>query len=214
MQILVADDDPVQRKVTVRWLEQWGHAPRVEATGEAAWHALQDISGPCVAILDWMMPGMDGPEVCKRVRGATDMDPRYLLLVTAKNAQDDVVRGLEAGADDYVQKPFHPAELRARMETGIRLMDLQQRLAERVAELEAALADNRRLRRLIPICAYCKRIRSDEDYWTQLEKYLGRNLDLRFSHGICPSCYDDVFERELGELGAESDGPSGSSPDE
>lgn len=199
MHVLVADDDPVQRALTSRWLGQWGYDAQVVPTGQDAWDVLQVVQGPCVAILDWMMPGMDGPEVCRRVR-AEDGAPRYLILVTARNSQSDVVEGLKAGADDYVHKPFHPAELQARLHNGVRLMELQQSLAQRVLELEKALADNQRLRKLVPICSYCKRIRSDQDYWTQLEQYLGENLDVKFSHGICPSCYDEVFEKELGSL--------------
>lgn len=199
MHVLVADDDPVQRALTARWLEEWGYVPHVESTGEGAWDALSATTEPCVAILDWMMPGLDGIEICRRVR-QIHTQPRYLLLVTAKNSQDEIVEGLKAGADDYVLKPFHPAELQARLQNGIRLMDLQRSLSNRVAELEQALADNRRLRKLVPICSYCKSIRSDQDYWTRLEKYLGENLDMKFSHGICPSCFDTVFEEELQRL--------------
>ena len=119
-----------------------------------------------------MMPGIDGPDVCRRVRAELPDANMYLLLVTAREGRNDVVAGLDAGADDYVIKPFDPEELRARVAVGARVLGLQQKLAERVNELQEALTNVKQLRGLLPICSYCKRIRGDDQYWQQVEGYI------------------------------------------
>jgi DNA-binding response OmpR family regulator len=110
-----------------------------------------------------MMPGMDGVEVCHRIRASAGDGQPYLLLLTAKGKSDDVVAGLEAGADDYMVKPFNREELQARLRVGERILALQQTLADRVVELTQAAVQFAQLRRLIPICSYCRRIRADRD---------------------------------------------------
>jgi response regulator RpfG family c-di-GMP phosphodiesterase len=116
----------------------------------------------------------------------------YLILVTAREARGDVIAGLDAGADDYVIKPFDADELRARVAVGVRVLSLQEGLAERVAELQAALTNVKQLSGLLPICSYCKRIRGDDQYWQQVEGYIAAHSDAQFSHGICPACYKTV----------------------
>src|SRR5262249_3516987 len=126
----------------------------------------------------------------------------YIVLLTAKGTKEDVVTGLDAGADDYLAKPFDRNELRARLRVGERIVELQSGMTERVRQLGEAFAKVKELQGLIPICCYCKRIRSDENYWQQVEAYVSAHSGARFSHGICPECLDTVVKKELDELGA------------
>ena len=133
MELLVADDDPVQRRLLEVMLGRWGYDVRVAADGGAAWEALRGEDAPRIAVLDWMMPSIDGLEVCRRVREAGL--PTYVLLLTARNQPEDVASGLEAGANDYLVKPFDHRELRARVAVGRRVVELQASLGQRVEEL-------------------------------------------------------------------------------
>ncbi|PYQ94258.1 MAG: response regulator [Acidobacteria bacterium] len=203
MRVLVAEDDRVTGEILARTLERWGYEASVVRDGRDAWEHLRGEVAPTLAILDWMMPHMDGPDICRHVRAELPLANMYLLLVTAREARGDIVAGLNAGADDYIVKPFDPEELRARVAVGIRVLTLQQKLAERVAELETALSNVKQLRGLLPICSYCKRIRGDDQYWQQVEGYISEHSDAQFSHGICPSCFatisaelDDVIEND------------------
>ncbi|HEX5410735.1 MAG TPA: response regulator [Terriglobia bacterium] len=195
--ILVADDDPISLRVLQKALERWGHEVVAARDGTEAWQILTRPEAPQMAILDWMMPGMDGPTICHRARAAPAITTPYLILLTARNDYGDIVSGLEAGANDYVTKPFNQAELRARVRVGLRVLDLQRKLAERVQELEAALKQVKQLRGLLPICMYCKKIRNDGDYWQQVEVYISDHSEIEFSHGICPGCYERLMNSQL-----------------
>ena len=197
MRVLVADDDRIASEVLSRTLKSWDFDVTAVADGAEAYRYLQDAAEePMLAILDWMMPHLDGPEVCRRVRKALPFGNLYLMLLTSLDRRRDVVAGLDAGADDYVIKPFDPEELRARVQVGVRVLTLQERLAERVIELQAALSNVKQLHGLLPICSYCKRIRGDDQYWTQVESYIAQRSEAQFSHGICPTCYVDL-ERQI-----------------
>lgn len=126
--ILVADDDPIFRRVLKSWLEKWNYSVVAVENGADAWAALQAENAPQMAILDWMMPGMDGVEICRKVRSLQHSRYRYVVLITAKDEKQDVVAGLNAGADDYLTKPFDVDELRARVRAGSRILQLQDAL--------------------------------------------------------------------------------------
>src|SRR5262249_1044353 len=147
------------------------------------------------------MPEIDGLEVCRRVRAAPKLKAMYLILLTARGSREYVLEGLRAGANDYVTKPFDREELEARVNVGIQVVQLQAELARRVAELEDALGRVRQLQGLLPICCYCKKIRDDQDYWHQVDRYIGTHTDVRFSHGICPECWVSVVQPEFQQLG-------------
>jgi phosphoserine phosphatase RsbU/P len=186
--ILIAEDHYVSRHLLERNLANWGFQVSSAEDGEAALRVLEGENAPAIAIIDWMMPKMDGLEVCRRVRAMKDRPYLYLLLLTAKSQKEEVATGLDAGADDYVIKPFDPDELRARLKVGQRVVQLERTLASKVGALEKAVADVRKLKELIPICSYCKSVRDDQDYWHQIEEYIHNETGSDFTHGICPEC--------------------------
>jgi phosphoserine phosphatase RsbU/P len=200
MRILVAEDDPVSQLRLVTCLETWRHEPIVTADGSAAWAAMQQKDAPALAILDWMMPGLDGMEVCRRARARKAAPPLYIILLTARIDSRDAVDGLGAGADDFVTKPFDAAELRARVGVGVRVVQLQVELAARVSELEQALANVDQLHGILPICSYCKKVHGGGDSWQQVEAYASAHSAVRFSHGVCPPCAMTALRPEMEEL--------------
>ncbi len=145
MRILIADDSIVSRHLLDATLRKWGYDVVVATDGTEAWNALQHASAPRIAILDWVMPGLTGPEVCKRVREHAkdkDTDYTYILLLSSKSQREDLIEGMESGADDYLTKPFDQHELKVRLRAGTRIIDLQRELvAAREALREQATKD-------------------------------------------------------------------------
>lgn len=186
--ILIAEDHQVSRHLLERNLANWGFRAVTVEDGEAALRVLEGDNPPPIALVDWMMPKMDGSQVCTRIREHKDRPYIYLIMLTAKSQKEDVANGLEAGADDYVIKPFDADELRARLKVGERVVALERALAKKVDDLQAALDDVRKLKTLLPICMYCKSIRDDSDYWHQIEEYIHTETGTDFTHGICPKC--------------------------
>jgi phosphoserine phosphatase RsbU/P len=203
MRILIAEDEPTNRLLLEKTLTGWGHELVVCVDGGQAWEALQATSPPSLAILDWMMPELDGVAVCRRARQTEGLESLYIILLTSREAEEDIVAGLDAGANDYITKPFRRRELAARIGVGERVVELQQQLAQRVTELEEALSKVKTLQGLLPICSYCKKIRGDNNYWKQVEGYIEDHADVSFSHGICPDCYSSIVEPQLAELEAQ-----------
>ena len=195
--VLVADDDPVSQRLVVSALEKWGYGVIAVNNGSDAWQTLEGEERPSMAILDWMMPGMTGLEICQRARQRAETAAVYLMLLTARGERGDSVRGLEEGADDFIVKPYDRDELRARVHVGMRIVELQASLARRVHELEGALARVKQLHGLLPICSYCKKIRNDRNYWQRVENYISEHSEATFSHGICPDCFEKLVKPEL-----------------
>lgn len=191
MHVLVADDDRTTTMMLAAALKRWNCEVTVVADGAAAWEHLTTRQ-PAMAILDWMMPSVDGPTLCRQIREDGDLAGMYLVLLTSRDSRADLVAGLDAGADDYLTKPVDREELRARVHVGMRVAALQARLQDRVLELQEALSQVTRLEGLLPICSYCKNIRSDGDSWQQMEQYISERSEAEFSHSICPSCYERV----------------------
>ncbi len=193
MRILIAEDNPVSRKLLSVALKQWGHDVIAVNDGRAAWEELQKPDAPKLVILDWNMPEMDGLQVCLRLKDAGAPAPPYIILLTARTDKKDIVNALEAGANDYITKPFNNMELRARVRVGQRMVEMKEKLAMQVQELRTALEHIKTLQGIIPICSYCKKIRDDQGYWSQVEAYLSLHSDARFSHGFCPECMGRHF---------------------
>jgi phosphoserine phosphatase RsbU/P len=201
MRILIAEDDRVSRHVLLSMLVKWGYDVVAAENGLQALEELQKPDAPLVALLDWMMPGLDGFEVVKRARRTAALRPHYFILLTARAAKEDMIAALEAGADDYVTKPFDQNELRARLHVGLRVVDLQQRLADRVLALEDSLQQVKLLQGLLPICSYCKKVRDDGNYWHQVEQYIAERSEAQFSHSICPGCWIEKVKPDLAKQG-------------
>jgi len=141
MRILIADDDPAYRHLLEDTLSRWGYEVVVSRDGNEAWQALQADGAPQLAIVDWLMPEMDGLEVCRKVRKEARGPYTYLILLTSQQRDEDLVLGMEAGADDYITKPLKTDELRVRLNAGKRMIELQNELAARASDLEAANRD-------------------------------------------------------------------------
>jgi sigma-B regulation protein RsbU (phosphoserine phosphatase) len=200
MSVLIADDHPVSRRVLGSMLTKWGYEVHLADDGAEAYRMLQKEDAPPLVLLDWMMPEMDGIEVCEKLRQEPYPVPTYVILLTSKGGTENAVTGLGAGADDYLTKPFDPRELRARLQVGERVIELQRSLAERVKELEKALVHVKKLQGLLPICSYCKKIRNDQNDWEQIEHYVADHSEAEFSHGVCPSCCEKYMTPQLEKL--------------
>ena len=200
MRILIAEDDLTSRTMLAAMLRKSGHDVVETANGSEAWDALREPDAPRLAILDWMMPEMDGLEVVRRVRAIQSSQPPYVIMLTAKDERADIVAGLDAGADDYLAKPFDVGELRARVEVGRRMVEMRERLAAQIQELRQSLEHIKTLQGILPICSFCKKIRDDQGYWDQVEAYVGKRSDVQFSHGICPECMKRHYPRFAAKL--------------
>lgn len=196
MRILIAEDDATSRRILEAVLKKWGHDVIATSDGAEAWEVLSSPGSPRLAILDWMMPELDGVDLCRRLRGEEPNGGTYVILLTAKSEKGDIVEGLDAGADDFVAKPFDRDELRARVAVGCRIIDLQVALAERIEALEAAMAHIQTLQGILPICMHCRKIRTDTNAWEEIEEYVEVHSEAQFSHGVCPKCLEEHYPDE------------------
>jgi len=194
MRILIAEDDLTSRTMLAEILRRHHHEVVEAAEGAAALALLQAPAAPALAILDWMMPKLDGLEVVRQVRAQPAKQPPYLIMLTSKGEKANIIHGLGSGANDYIAKPFDAAELLARIDVGRRMVELQAELVARNEELHLALAQIKTLRGIVPICATCKKIRDDRGFWDRLEAFIGKHTEATFSHGICPECEQKALQ--------------------
>jgi DNA-binding response OmpR family regulator len=198
---MAIDDDRITLKFVMACL---GKDPAYEVVAsEHGQKALEMIKGdpPDILVTDWMMPDLDGLELCRMVRSLDYKNYIYIILLTARTDHDDIVKGLEAGADDYMVKPFDQGELLARVRAGARVVAAQRALTETNEELQKALAQIKTLKGLLPICMDCKKVRDDKDYWQDIQDYISQATDTEFSHGLCPTC----MQKRMAELKAMAD---------
>ncbi len=200
MKLLIAEDDAMSQLMLKAMVARAGYDPIVTGDGLSAYEVLRKPDNPKIAILDWMMPGMDGVEVCRKVREIETSNPPYLILLTSRDNREDIVQGLKSGANDYIVKPYDVEELQVRIGVGRKVIDLQASLAGRIKELQAALAQIKTLQGILPICMYCKKIRDDKQYWQQVESYVSNHTEAQFSHSICPDCYKKYTQSAMDSL--------------
>ncbi|MBI5638939.1 MAG: response regulator [Nitrospirae bacterium] len=185
MKILIAEDDYISQQLLQRTLDKWGHEIIPARNGQEAWDILRKENIKLV-IADWMMPVMDGLELCRKIRSMKEAGYVYVIFLTGKDRTEDAINGLDAGADDYITKPFEWDELRARIRSGERIINL----IDKVKTLSG----------LLPICASCKKVRDDKGYWRQIESYISEHSETEFTHGICPECgvklYPDYYNKK------------------
>lgn len=191
--VLVAEDEAVTRLLLTSTLTRFGYDVIAVEDGQRAWEVLTGPHPPALALLDWQMPGLDGPEICERVRARAAQSYTYLLLVTARSSKSDVVTGLSAGADDFISKPVDPEEMRARLRVGERMLKLEQSLAEQISRLQEEKRHVQELQGMIPICMHCKRIRSQEQLWERVETYIEQHSSAKFSHALCQDCLEKHY---------------------
>ncbi len=195
MRILTVEDDPVARAVLGQTLRMLGHEVVEAGNGLEALEQLQR-EPVRVVVSDWVMPEMDGLELCRQVRARPEADYVYFILLTGQSGSVDNQReAIEAGVDDFLTKPLSRQEIWMRLRVAERIL----RFATQVRQLEAFL----------PICGYCKKIRDDGNYWQQIESYINERTGTDFSHSVCPDCYQRVVVPELEQLKKMSPGEIG-----
>jgi len=190
VQILAVEDDPVARRVLRQALTKLGHEVVEAEDGEAALDAMARENFR-VIVSDWLMPNMDGLEFCRRVRERPAEEYVYFILLTGRLASAENEReAADAGVDDFLSKPLDMNELWMRL-----------RVAERILKFATQV---RMLEAFLPICSYCKKVREDSNYWTQIESYINTRTGTDFSHSVCPDCYERVVVPELEKLKADA----------
>jgi CheY-like chemotaxis protein len=201
MKILIAEDDPLTLGLLTELIRKWDYETISVNNGDTALEILRRDDNPLILLADWQIPGVQGDELCRLARTQLTKKPLHIILTTATQLTvESKVRGLAAGADDYLIKPYDPRELLARLHVGARALDLQTELRKRVAEMEAALALVKQLQGILPVCSDCKRIRDDQNRWKTMENYLAARTDATFTHVVCPGCLEERT-KEIGKRG-------------
>ena len=189
MKILIAEDEFTTRMLVQVSLENWGYRVESVADGNEAWSILKQKAAPNIAILDWEMPELNGLEVCRKVKEMGSENPPYIILLTGRDKKKDIVQGFDAGADDYMTKPFNDNELRARVRVAERQVRTQTSLLETVTELKEVLNQLEMIQGGMEVCQSCYKVFSTSDNeWYSIQEVIKDHGDLRFIHTICPDC--------------------------
>ena len=207
MKILIVDDAHNMLVLLTEYLEGFGYSEILTAasSNEAFEHLTADPEVPAsdavdLILLDIVMPGLDGIDACRRIKGDMGCGDVPVIMVTGEAGMDHLRQAFDAGATDYVTKPFKRLDLRVRVASALKLkqaMDAQKRtnalLEEKNVALIEAIENVKVLRGLLPICASCKKIRNDSGSWSQIEAFISANSEAVFSHGICPGCQEELY---------------------
>jgi DNA-binding response OmpR family regulator len=187
MKILIVEDDPIAAAVLEALLKQLGHEVETAADGQTAWLKFQ-ATPRRVVISDWMMPGLDGLQLCQHIRAQGGEYTYFILLSNLLASGGNHDQAIAGGVDDFLPKPVNQQELKARLHVAERILNYALQV--------------RQLQEIIPICGYCKKMRDDKNYWSQVEEYLGKQAGSSFSHGVCPECYERVLVPQMRQIGA------------
>ncbi len=193
MRVLIAEDERSVLSYLEGLIREWGYEVEGYMDGQQAFDALAGQDGPKLLLLDWLMPGLTAIDITQKLRAIETDVPHYVIVITVLGGQERLAEAFAVGVNDFIAKPFGMLELQARLEAGARTIQLQEKLVARARELEDALSNVKTLKGLLPICAYCKSVRDDKNYWRQVEEYLSANAEVRFTHGICPECLSRVM---------------------
>lgn len=190
--VLIVDDTPLNIDLICTILKNQSCRIHSAGSGEEALELARSLH-PDLVLLDVMMPGLDGYQVCAALKGDPLTRDIPILFISCRGGVEDIARGLEAGALDYISKPFEPLELLSRVRTHLELQ--RSRIQERklIRQLQAALEEVKQLSGLLPICAHCKKVRDDQGFWQQVESYISARSEAVFSHGLCPDCIPIYF---------------------
>lgn len=189
--ILIVEDTP-ENLVMLAQIVAPQHDTMVAESGEEALRMIAERT-PDLILLDILLPGIDGYEVCRKLKADTVLRDVPVIFITALESLDEETMGLDMGAVDYITKPFNLPITRLRIRNHLELKAQRDLLAHRTAELEKALTEVKQLKGLVPICAWCKKIRDDRGYWNRLEDYIHRHTEAEFSHGVCPECASNLM---------------------
>ena len=191
MKILIAEDDLISRKLLITTLEQFGHRVVAFENGLDAWNAYNEIPYR-VIVSDWLMPKLDGLDFCRRVRERPQTDYTFFVLLTANvHGKESYMEAMRAGIDDFLTKPLDRDQIWMRLRVAERIL----RYTTQISQLES----------MMPICSYCKKVRDDNNYWQQVETYIGQRTGANFSHSVCPSCYNQVVRPQLEKIKSEQE---------
>ena len=188
MKILIVEDDAIAGAVLEASLKALGHEVELVVNGTDGWNRFRGETRRLV-ISDWKMPGLDGLELCRRIRERGGDYTYFILLSNLANSAENLDQAMAAGADDFLSKPVKTSELKARLH-----------VAERILNYATLV---RQLQEIIPICGYCRKMRDDKNYWSQVEEYISKQTGSEFSHGVCPDCYQRVLVPEMLKMGVE-----------
>ena len=188
MNVLIAEDEYTTRLMVQVSLENWGYDVASAVDGREAWNIVKKPETIDIAILDWEMPEIDGVELCSRIKELKRANPVFVILLTARDSKNDIVQGFDAGADDYMTKPFNDDELRARVRVAERLVTIQSSLSRTVDELKLALDVVDTLQGTINVCTQCMKIEGEDRQWHSLKASVNEYIDMRLTPELCPEC--------------------------
>lgn len=195
MKILAVEDDPIAQLALESALKSLGHEVVLAADGATAWAAVKDRSLR-VVVSDWRLPGIDGLDLCRHVRQCRDDYVCFILLTQQSATDENLAAAFDAGVDDFLTKPVNVRELKLRLHVAARILGFTSTV--------------RQLESFLPVCAHCRKVRDDQNYWKQIETYFNERTGVRFSHGICPDCYEKIILPELRALGLDPPPPPSS----